>query len=98
MSETMAKAISAEISNEIIKIVPQIDDYLCPVCFSISYKPIRLKCGHIFCIRCVIRMQKEKKRLCPLCRNDVVMRADSGELHYFFRGLFIICIPKIYLF
>ncbi|KFY24641.1 hypothetical protein V493_05116 [Pseudogymnoascus sp. VKM F-4281 (FW-2241)] len=45
MTETMAKAVCAGVSNEIIRIVPQLDDYLCPVCFTISYKPVRLREG-----------------------------------------------------
>jgi E3 ubiquitin-protein ligase BAH len=79
MSETMAKAVCAGVSNEIIKIVPQLDDYLCPVCFSISYRPVRLSCSHVFCIRCMIEMQKSNSKYCPLCRDDVVMTADSGK-------------------
>jgi hypothetical protein len=75
----MAKAVCAEISSEIVKVVPQLDDYLCPVCFTVSYKPIRLKCNHVFCIRCMIKMQQSKTKFCPLCRNNVVLDADSGE-------------------
>lgn len=79
MSETMAKAVCAGVSNEIIKIVPQLDDYLCPVCFGISYRPVRLSCSHVFCIRCMIEMQKSNSKYCPLCRGDVVMTADSSK-------------------
>jgi hypothetical protein len=79
MPETMAKGVCSEVSKEIVKIVPQLDDYLCPVCFSISYKPVRLACSHVFCIRCMIRMQKAQAKFCPLCRNDVIMHADSGK-------------------
>jgi E3 ubiquitin-protein ligase BAH len=82
MSETMAKAVCSEVSMEIVKVVPQLDDYLCPVCFSISYKPVRLNCGHVFCIRCMIRMQKAHDKHCPLCRNDAIMDADSGKESY----------------
>jgi E3 ubiquitin-protein ligase BAH len=84
MSETLAKAVCSEVSKEIVKIVPQLDDYLCPVCFNISYKPVRLTCGHVFCIRCMIRMQRAQNKFCPLCRNDVIMHADSGEWSRFF--------------
>lgn len=81
MSENMAKAVCAQVSTEVIRIVPQLDEYLCPVCFSIAYKPIRLTCGHVYCIRCMIRMQQSKAKYCPLCRNDVIMDADSGKLY-----------------
>ncbi|KAL9605934.1 MAG: hypothetical protein Q9179_000911 [Wetmoreana sp. 5 TL-2023] len=77
--QTMAKHMCAQMSNEILAIVPQLNDYLCPVCFSISYKPVRLRCGHVFCIRCMVVMQRSRQAHCPLCRGDVVMQADSGE-------------------
>ncbi|CAL8577899.1 hypothetical protein XPA_003710 [Xanthoria parietina] len=78
--QTMAKLMCAQLSNEIVAIVPQLSDYTCPVCFSISYKPIRLRCGHVFCIRCMIVMQRSEQSHCPLCRGDVVMQADSANL------------------
>ncbi|KAI9844492.1 MAG: hypothetical protein M1837_005575 [Sclerophora amabilis] len=40
---TIAKAICSTISEEVVTIVPQLSDYLCPICFGISYKPIRLR-------------------------------------------------------
>ncbi|KAL9123213.1 MAG: hypothetical protein Q9187_000230 [Circinaria calcarea] len=79
-SSTMAKAVCFEISEKVLSVVPQLSDYLCPVCFNISYKPIRLRCGHVFCIRCMIIMQRAKNDHCPLCRGTVVMQADSGNL------------------
>ena len=76
----MAKALSAQVSSQILAAVPQLNDYLCPICFSIAYRPVRLKCGHVFCIRCLIVMQRERKDKCPLCRTGVVMQADSMNL------------------
>ncbi|MCJ1236082.1 hypothetical protein MMC14_004059 [Varicellaria rhodocarpa] len=38
-STTMAKMLCFEISEKVLGIVPQPNDYLCPVCFNISYKP-----------------------------------------------------------
>lgn len=78
MSETMAKAVCSQVAQELVSIVPQLDDYLCPVCFSISYKPIRLTCGHVFCIRCMIQMQRSHAKHCPLCRGTAIMDADGG--------------------
>ncbi|KAL8810124.1 MAG: hypothetical protein Q9223_003789 [Gallowayella weberi] len=76
----MAKFMCSQLSNEILAIVPQLNDYLCPVCFNVSYKPIRLMCGHVFCIRCMVVMQRSRQTHCPLCRGDVVMQADSVNL------------------
>lgn len=78
LAEMVAKAVCFRISEELLPIVPQLNDYLCPVCFSISFKPVRLRCGHVFCIRCLIVMQRARNDLCPLCRGLAVMQADSG--------------------
>lgn len=80
MPQDIAKAICYQVSTELLPVVPQLDDYLCPVCFSISYRPIRLRCQHIFCIRCLIVLQRAREDHCPLCRGDVVMEADSQNL------------------
>jgi len=76
----IVKALSAQVSSKILSAVPQLNDYLCPICFSVAYRPIRLQCGHLFCIRCLIVMQRERKNKCPLCRTEAVMQADSLNL------------------
>lgn len=78
LSQKMAKAVCYTISEEILSIVPQVNDYLCPICFNISFKPVRLRCQHVFCIRCLITMQRARQDHCPLCRRGVVMEACSG--------------------
>ena len=79
LSQTMAKSMCFKISDELISVIPQLNDYLCPVCFNISFKPIRLNCGHVFCIRCMIVMQRAREDHCPLCRGSVIMQADSSK-------------------
>ena len=78
VAQDLAKAACFTIQEKLLQIVPQLNDYLCPVCFSISFKPIRLRCNHVFCIRCLIVMQRAKQDHCPLCREDVVMEASAG--------------------
>ena len=84
LAGTLAKAVCFKLAQEVISTVPQLNDYLCPVCFNIAFKPIRLKCGHFFCIRCMIVMQRTEDKHCPLCRGDVVMEADEGMLSLVF--------------
>lgn len=79
MGADVAKSICAQVSTEVVSQVPRLDDYLCPICFSIAWLPVRLKCHHVFCIRCMVKMQREKKHSCPLCRADVIMSADTGK-------------------
>ena len=80
LSKDLARATCFTIAHELLELLPQINDYSCPVCFGIAYKPVRLKCGHLFCIRCLIVMQTEKKHACPLCRAEVVQDADEGNI------------------
>lgn len=79
MSETMAKAVCSQLTQDLVKTVPQIDDYLCPVCFTIAWRPVRMKCHHILCISCAVTLQKKRERFCPLCRGDVILAADAGK-------------------
>ncbi|KAH0845473.1 putative RING finger protein [Fonsecaea pedrosoi] len=80
MVEDLAKATCFTISEEVLSIIPQLNDYLCPICFSISWKPVKLRCGHLFCIRCMVVLQREEKDHCPLCREEVVMEATEKNI------------------
>jgi hypothetical protein len=75
----MARELCAQVSTEIVSVVPQLDDYLCPVCFTVAYWPIRLVCNHIFCSRCIIKLQRRGDDHCPLCRKTVVLKAGIRE-------------------
>lgn len=76
----LARSTAFAISQSLLSLIPQLDDYLCPVCCYITYKPIRLRCNHVFCIRCMIRMQRDDKDECPLCREKVVLEATEENL------------------
>ncbi|KIY02784.1 uncharacterized protein Z520_01249 [Fonsecaea multimorphosa CBS 102226] len=80
MVEDLAMATCFTISEEVLSIIPQLNDYLCPICFTISWRPIRLRCGHLFCIRCMVVLQREEKDHCPLCREEVVMEATERNI------------------
>lgn len=80
LAGSVAQDVCAEMSRELVSVVPQLNDYLCPVCFSVAYLPVRLECQHIFCIRCIVKIQRRREKHCPLCRADVVMRASADNL------------------
>lgn len=80
LSHSLAKNICFVISERLLPITPQIDDFLCPVCLSVAWKPIRLHCGHVFCVKCMIHLQRSKDDKCPMCRKNVVLKADSLNL------------------
>lgn len=81
-SSLSTSTIEQVISTDIVKIVPQLDDYLCPICFSIAYKPVRLACTHFFCIRCLIKLQRRNEPKCPICRDPVVMNATEANVDW----------------
>lgn len=80
-SEHLAKAVCAEVNTRILSSVPQLDDYSCPMCCEIEWRPVKLSCGHVFCIRCLIVMQNNKQHNCPFCRAKSVFDANSGTSH-----------------
>ncbi|CZT42416.1 uncharacterized protein RSE6_02321 [Rhynchosporium secalis] len=80
VGDTMARAVCAQISQEVVQLVPRLEDHACPVCTDIAWRPVRLQCKHLICIQCAITMQKGRKRFCPLCREDVVMIADTDSI------------------
>ncbi|KAH7138145.1 RING-14 protein-like protein [Dendryphion nanum] len=79
-SEHLAKAVCAQVNTQILTTIPQIDDYSCPMCMELKWRPVRLRCSHVFCIRCLIVMQTNKQHCCPLCREKTVIDACSDNL------------------
>ncbi len=49
---------------------------------NLCWLPIRLDCSHLFCIRCMIKMQNQNKRHCPLCRAEVVQDANESKCRH----------------
>lgn len=82
IAESIAKDVCAQLSQDILAIVPQVADYTCIICLSICWLPIRLDCDHIFCIRCMIKMQNRNKKSCPLCRASTVLTATEVNIDF----------------
>ncbi|KAK4687106.1 E3 ubiquitin-protein ligase BAH, partial [Tremellales sp. Uapishka_1] len=79
---SLPHVLLASLTDTLLPILPSLDDYACQICTSIAFKPIRLGCGHLFCVRCLVKMQKAGKDECPLCRSKTVLVADRGSLDY----------------
>lgn len=82
LSESVAKDLCAQVSTQVVSTVPRVDDYACPICMSIAWLPVRLDCRHVFCVRCIVKMQRDRKRQCPMCRQVNVMQADLRNLDH----------------
>ncbi|RFU24304.1 hypothetical protein B7463_g12032, partial [Scytalidium lignicola] len=80
MSESMAKNVCSQVSNNLVGLVPQVDDHLCPVCYNITWRPVRLACTHVVCSGCVVLMQTKGERKCPVCRGMVIMKASEDDI------------------
>lgn len=78
----LAQAMYFALASNIMAVVPQLDDFECPVCTSITIKPVRLSCGHVFCVRCLIKLQLARENHCPICRRDNVLEADSTNIDW----------------
>ena len=77
--KSLSRTLVQAIGETLIPIIPYIDDYSCLICTNIAFKPIRLTCGHVFCVRCLVKMQKRNKELCPLCRAPSVLTANKSK-------------------
>lgn len=82
-ANSIARDLHAEISSKVLGIVPQIDDWNCPVCYSMAWRPVSLSCCRaVFCIRCIIKLQDEGHSRCPMCNSETVMKADGRNINF----------------
>lgn len=78
---SLAQKICFVMQLLLLQLVPQLEDYMCPICCLVAFKPIKLNCGHVFCVTCLVKMKREDKTNCPLCRYELaVALADSSNL------------------
>lgn len=78
---SIAQSICYIMQSSVVTLIPQLEDYTCPICLSIAFKPIKLECGHRFCVRCLVKLKKQDKSNCPICRHaQAVVRADGSNL------------------
>ncbi|KIK03290.1 hypothetical protein K443DRAFT_676956 [Laccaria amethystina LaAM-08-1] len=79
---TLPRTMVQAIGETLLPIIPHLDDYSCLICTSIAFKPIRLNCGHLFCVRCLVKMQKRGQGDCPMCRAPVVLTANRSNVDW----------------
>ncbi|KAF9431615.1 hypothetical protein BGZ76_000073 [Entomortierella beljakovae] len=75
----ISRAITYIIECQLLSIIPQPDDYACPICMAIAWMPIRLNCSHVFCVRCLIKAQRKRMLHCPICRHPNSVRDAQGS-------------------
>jgi len=73
--DDIVRSLVYQISSRLLTVIPNPEEYYCPICRDISYKPIRLSCGHLYCLRCLVKAKKLNIRDCPICR-------EPGAVYY----------------
>lgn len=82
-ANSIARDLNAELASKVLAIVPQIEDWNCPVCYSMAWKPVNLGCCRsVFCIRCIIRLQDDGVKRCPVCNQETVLKADGRNIDF----------------
>ncbi|KAF7987022.1 hypothetical protein HWV62_127 [Athelia sp. TMB] len=81
-SFSLPRILVQAVGETLLPIIPHVDDYSCLICTSIAFKPIRLFCGHLFCVRCLVKMQKRGQDDCPMCRAPTVITADKSNVDW----------------
>ncbi|PPQ82687.1 hypothetical protein CVT25_009417 [Psilocybe cyanescens] len=78
----LARILVQALGTTLLPVIPSLEDYSCLICTSIAFKPIRLDCGHLFCVRCLVKMQKRGKGECPCCRRWCVLDANRKNVDW----------------
>jgi E3 ubiquitin-protein ligase BAH len=82
-ANAIARDLQAELATKVLAIVPQLEDWTCPVCLGMAWRPVSLGCCRsVFCIRCIIQLQDQKMMRCPCCNTKTVMAADGRNLDF----------------
>ncbi|KAF8955392.1 SPX domain-containing protein [Flammula alnicola] len=79
---SLPRILVQAIGETLLPIIPSVEDYSCLICTSIAFKPIRLSCGHLFCVRCLVKMQKRQSEKCPMCRAPSVLVANRSNVDW----------------
>ncbi|CAG8628508.1 16018_t:CDS:10 [Funneliformis mosseae] len=93
--KNMFKSLCFTMNNQLSTVIPQPEDHTCPICTLIYWKPIRLSCGHVFCINCLIKAERKGMRNCPICRSrDSIYNANASNLDKPLRNFLKLYFPK----
>lgn len=79
-STALAQDICCLLQDRVLPLVPQLSEHLCPVCCAVAFKPVRLGCGHRFCVRCLVKLRRAREDRCPLCRADCLLSLTVADL------------------
>ncbi|PVU88419.1 hypothetical protein BB559_005574, partial [Furculomyces boomerangus] len=88
-------ALISQLSNQFVSILPMIEDYECPVCFSVLINPIRLRCLHLICSHCMLYSRLNGNHDCPLCRHqNALLDASNADIDQALKNMLKLYFPK----
>lgn len=62
---------------------------------GITWRPIRLECNHVFCVRCLIKAHRKRLYDCPLCRLEMAVgNADANNLDKELQEFLLLYFPR----
>lgn len=62
---------------------------------GLAWRPIRLGCNHVFCVRCLIKAQRRRLVDCPICRRkNAVGDADASCLDNTMQDYLMLYFPR----
>lgn len=74
LASEVSRSLCVRMSNDLATLIPPLNQYTCPVCCDIAYLPIWTPCKHLFCTRCIYKLQQRRVRACPQCREPTVLK------------------------
>ncbi|KAK9242627.1 hypothetical protein V1506DRAFT_555941 [Lipomyces tetrasporus] len=60
----VVKSVRSTMTKQLLLLIPQLDD---------------ISVLHVFCIRCLVKLQRQRKDSCPLCRQPKVLITADGR-------------------
>ncbi|KAJ2425513.1 hypothetical protein GGF41_002396, partial [Coemansia sp. RSA 2531] len=94
-TSTLTRALIFTVYTELVGVVPQINDYMCPMCLNIAWRPLRLECSHVFCSRCVVKASRCRMFNCPVCRSkDAIYKAGVTNVDQALLNFLKLYFPK----
>ncbi|KAJ2382342.1 hypothetical protein H4S02_005793, partial [Coemansia sp. RSA 2611] len=91
----LTRALICTVYTELVGVVPQINDYMCPMCLNIAWRPLRLECSHFFCSRCVVKASRSRMFNCPVCRSkDAIYKAGVSNIDQALLNFLKLYFPK----
>ncbi|KAG0146240.1 hypothetical protein CROQUDRAFT_657564 [Cronartium quercuum f. sp. fusiforme G11] len=90
----LTRSLAIRLGERLVDVVPILESYECPVCRELAYKPVVMQCGHRFCVRCLVKLQRAGEDRCPVCRRPVVLHTTPRDLERDMKRFMELWFPK----